>query len=60
MIAEQTRTERANSKTIERWSTYYLEDFLNDSRWEYVVEHLKDERSGMRIADRTGFLKKGG
>ena len=46
-----------------------VQHFLNDARWdpdavrddlrEYVVEHLRDERSGVLIVDETGFLKKG-
>jgi SRSO17 transposase len=46
-----------------------VQHLLNDALWdpdavrddlrEYVVEHLRDEASGVLIVDETGFLKKG-
>lgn len=38
-----------------KWDT----DAVRDDLHEYVVEHLKDEESGVLIVDETGFLKKG-
>ena len=34
-------------------------DAVRDDLKEYVIEHLADEESGVLIADKTGFLKKG-
>jgi hypothetical protein len=46
-----------------------VQHLLNDACWgadavrddlrEYVVEHLRDEKSGVLVVDETGFLKKG-
>jgi SRSO17 transposase len=38
-----------------KWDT----DAVRDDLHEYVVEHLRDEESGVLIVDETGFLKKG-
>jgi hypothetical protein len=36
-----------------------FENEVRDDLWEYVVEHLGDEESGVLIVDETGFLNKG-